>query len=226
MDNFNFGGSDLHDWMSKTLECIVNSHLFIETFCYNDEIKVAPLYAMALWATSELTGLHFPLDAFYGASWNDSWGSRNYAREPIFRTEYQDRIPYYHNCMALSFLYKKMAFLLGLNNEGNFQWRLWQGTKEYDNNRSHEAVYLKVNYSMFALNAFLQESGLAVDYRPWCRRPEALDKTHTTFRAIHMTAPRVIDNWGVYPVSIRTYLWRHHYEIALCIELAANEVNV
>ncbi|KAI0978979.1 hypothetical protein GJ496_005351 [Pomphorhynchus laevis] len=78
---------------------------------------------------------------------------------------------------------------------------------------------------LFTLNAFLQESGLVVDYRPWCRRPKAQDWTPTTFRAIHMTASQVIDNWGVYPGSIRTYSWRHHYDICLCIEFAGNEVN-
>ncbi|KAI0988070.1 hypothetical protein GJ496_002569 [Pomphorhynchus laevis] len=174
-----------------------------------------------------LTRLHFPLDAFYGASWKDSWGGSNYAREPTFRTEYQDRIPNFHNCMVLSFLYNKWPVywavfaplikcdvreevISRLNNEGNFQWRLWQGTKEYDNNRSRELMYLIVNYSMFALNAFLQESGLAVDYRLW---------------AIHMTAPRVIDNWDIYTGSVRTYSWRQHYKTALCIEFADNAIN-
>ncbi|KAI0988383.1 hypothetical protein GJ496_006830 [Pomphorhynchus laevis] len=67
-NNFNLGSSDLNDWMSKTLEYIVNSDLFIDTFCFNPEINVAPLYAMSLWVTSELTGLHFHLDDLYCAS--------------------------------------------------------------------------------------------------------------------------------------------------------------
>ncbi|KAI0978977.1 hypothetical protein GJ496_005983 [Pomphorhynchus laevis] len=100
-NNFNFGGSNLPDWISKTLEYIVNSDLFIDTFCLNDKINVAPVYAMSLWATSEFTGLHSPLDSFYGASWNDIWGGRNYAREPNLWITYQDKISYFHNCMAL-----------------------------------------------------------------------------------------------------------------------------
>ncbi|KAI0988071.1 hypothetical protein GJ496_002570 [Pomphorhynchus laevis] len=120
LDNFNF-------------EYIVNSDLFIDTFCYNEEINVAQLYAtLPLWGTSGLTRLHFPIDASYGASWNDSWGGSNYAREPTFRTEYQDRIPNFHNYVfAPPIKCDVMKEVISrLNNENNFQWRLWQDAAE------------------------------------------------------------------------------------------------
>ncbi|KAI0989852.1 hypothetical protein GJ496_007501 [Pomphorhynchus laevis] len=70
----------------------------MKTACLSGEKNVAPIYAMSLCATVKLTGIHLSLDAFYGASWNDTWSGRNHAREPKFRTTYQDRMAYFANC--------------------------------------------------------------------------------------------------------------------------------